>query len=188
MSYYTQEQLKELGFKYIGKNVKISDKASIYEPEKIEIGDNSRVDDFCIISGRIVIGENIHITPYCNLAGGEKGIYIDDFSTLAYGVNIFTQSDDYLGFTMTNSTIPNKYKNEKKEAIYIEKHVIIGAGSYILPGVTLSEGTSIGTMSLMLKSTKPWKIYVGIPAYAIKDRKKDLLKLEKRYLATMRGN
>ena len=23
MSYYTQEQLKELGFKYIGKNVKI---------------------------------------------------------------------------------------------------------------------------------------------------------------------
>ena len=114
MSYYTESQLKEIGFKSLGKNVKISNKSSIYEPEKIEIDNNSRVDDFCILSGRIVIGKNIHITPYCNLAGGEKGIFIDDFSTLAYGVNVFTQSDDYQGSSMTNSTIPVKYKKEKK--------------------------------------------------------------------------
>jgi UDP-3-O-[3-hydroxymyristoyl] glucosamine N-acyltransferase len=63
MAYYTQEQLKQLGFKYVGKNVKISDKASIYNCDQIEIGDNSRVDDFCIISGKIKIGRNVHITP-----------------------------------------------------------------------------------------------------------------------------
>ena len=129
MAYYTDEELRQIGFKSIGKNVKVSSKASIYGAEQIEIGDNSRVDDFCILAGKIRLGRNIHITPYCNLAGGTKGIIIDDFATLAYGVNLFTQSDDYLGETMTNSTVPPKYKKEFKKEIHICKHVIIGAGS-----------------------------------------------------------
>lgn len=183
MAYYTDEELYAMGFKSIGKNVKISNKASIYDCERIEIGDNSRIDDFCLLSGKIQLGRNIHITPYCNLAGGEKGIIIDDFSTLAYGVNVFTQSDDYLGATMTNSTIPAKYKKEIKKEIYIAKHVIVGAGSYIMPGVRLEEGTSVGAMSLMTKSSEPWTVYIGIPAKAIKNRKKDLLELEKQYLS-----
>ena len=38
MAYFDQAQLRKIGFKYLGKNVKVSDKASIYDPEKIEIG------------------------------------------------------------------------------------------------------------------------------------------------------
>lgn len=34
MAYYTQEQLINLGFKLIGQNVKISDKASIYNCDR----------------------------------------------------------------------------------------------------------------------------------------------------------
>lgn len=51
-----------------------------------------------------------------------------------------------------------------------------------MPGVVLNEGTSIGAMSLVLKSTQAWSIYVGNPAKKLKDRKKDLLELEKKYL------
>lgn len=182
MAYLNDEQIKKLAFKSIGQNVKISDKASIYDSEKIELGNNTRIDDFCTLSGKLKLGQNIHITPYCNLAGGEKGIVMEDFSTLAYGVNVFTQSDDYLGHTMTNSTIPKKYKREIKKEIFIGKHVIVGAGSYIMPGVRLEEGTAVGAMSLVLKSTEPWKIYFGIPAKAMKNREKDLLILEKQYL------
>jgi acetyltransferase-like isoleucine patch superfamily enzyme len=182
MAYYTQKELKNLGFKYIGKNVKISDKASIYNCEQIEIDDSSRIDDFCVISGKIKIGKFVHITPQCLVAGGEKGIIFEDFTTLAYGVKVFTQSDDYSGETLTNSLIPKKYKNEYKKEVIIKKHSIIGAGSIIMPGVILEEGTSIGAMSLVLKSTKPWGIYIGIPAKRLKNRKKDLLKLEKQYL------
>ena len=68
MSYYSKDELKKIGFKSIGKNVKISTKTSIYEPEKMEIGDNSRIDDFCLLSGKISIGKFVHIVPYCNLA------------------------------------------------------------------------------------------------------------------------
>jgi acetyltransferase-like isoleucine patch superfamily enzyme len=183
MAYYTEKQLQQFDFKYIGKNVKISDKASIYNCKQIEIDDNSRIDDFCVISGKIRIGKNVHITPMCLVAGGEKGIVFEDFTTIAYGVQAFTQSDDYSGKTMTNSTIPKKYKNEFMQEIILKKYSIVGAGSIIMPGVILAEGTSIGAMTLVLESTKPWGIYVGNPARRLKDRKKDLLELEKEYLA-----
>ena len=114
MAYYSESELKQLGFKFLGKNVLISNKASIYNHEQIEIGNNSRIDDFCVISGKIKIGRNVHITPQCLVAGGEKGIIFEDFTTIAYNAKIFTQSDDYSGVSMTNSTIPSKYKIEHK--------------------------------------------------------------------------
>lgn len=182
MAYLTNEELKKLGFKYLGKNVLISDKASIYDPEKIEVGDNSRIDDFCVISGSLKFGHNVYVGPLSLIAGGDLGIIFEDFTTLAYNVKIFTQSDDYSGHTLTNSTVPKKYKKEKKEAVIVKRHSIIGAGACILPGVVLETGTSIGAMSLILKSTEPWGIYAGNPAKRLKDRKKDLLQLEKQYL------
>jgi len=184
MSYYTKEQLEKIEFKSLGENVKISDKASIYNCDVIKIGDNSRIDDFCVISGRVEIGRNVHITPQCLLAGGEKGIVLEDFSTLAYGVKVFTQSDDYSGETMANSTVPKNFKNEQKRSVRVGRHSIIGAGSIIFPGVVIGEGASIGANSLVLKSTENWSIYVGSPARRIKSRKKSLLELEQDYLDT----
>ena len=182
MAYYTEDELKNLGFKSIGKNVKISDKASIYNFDKMEIGDNSRIDDFCVISGSVKIGSNVHITPFCLVAGGIPGVIIENFSTLAYGVKVFSQSDDYSGASMTNSTIPKYFKKEILSKVLIERHSIIGAGSIVMPGVTIATGTSIGANSLVLKSTNPWEICAGSPVKKIKERKKELLILEKEYL------
>ena len=112
LAYLSQNQLKSMGFAFLGVNVKISDKASIYNCRDISINDNARVDDFCVLSGKISIGKYCHITPYCLIAGGKLGIEIGDFSTLAYRVNVFSQSDDYSGETMVNSLIPTQFKNE----------------------------------------------------------------------------
>jgi acetyltransferase-like isoleucine patch superfamily enzyme len=183
MAYLTEDELKKLGLKKIGKNVKISSKAAIYNPELIEIGDNSRIDDFCILSGRIKIGRNVHITPFCLLAGGEEGIILEDFTTLAYRVTIFTRSDDYSGETLTNSTVPVKYRyNTIKAPVIVKRFSIIGTHSVIFPGVIIEEGTSVGAMSLVNKSTEPWSIYVGIPAKKIKDKSKNLLKQFQEYI------
>lgn len=182
MAYLTIEQLNTLGLKSLGENVKISDKACIYEPEKISIGDSSRVDDFCIVSGNVIIGKNVHIAPFCLLAGGTEGIEMLDFSGCAYNVQIFSQSDDFSGKTLTNPTIPSKFKNEKKARVKIGKHVIIGTGSLVFPGVNIAEGCSVGALALVNKSTKPWGIYTGNPAKRIKDRSKDLLSLEIEFL------
>lgn len=182
MAYLSDKNIKKIGFKSVGLNVKISDKASIYNPAEIEIGDNSRIDDFCVISGKLKIGRNVHIAPHCLVAGGEQGIEMDDFSGLAYFAQVFSQSDDYSGRTMTNPTVPLEFKKEFKSPIHIGRHVIIGAGSIVFPGVVLAEGCSVGAMTLVNKSTTPWGIYVGNPAKRVKDRSKDLLVLEKKFL------
>ena len=109
MPYLTEQELSEMGFRYLGKNVKISDKASIYNAGDIEVGDNSRIDDFCMISGRVVIGRNVHVAVFCNIAGGEQGVSMEDFSGLAYGCHVFSQSDDYSGRSLTNPTVPDEY-------------------------------------------------------------------------------
>ena len=182
MAYLSKEALEAMGFKVLGENVKVSDKASIYNPEKIEIDDNSRIDDFCLVSGNVKIGKYCHITPMCLIAGGEPGIDFSDFCTLAYGVKIFAQSDDYTGETMVSSLIPKKFKNEILAKVAIHRQVIVGAGAIVFPGVTVGEGCSIGAMALVNKNTSPWGIYVGNPAKRIKERKKDLLDLEKQFL------
>jgi galactoside O-acetyltransferase len=96
-----------MGFGSIVLNVPLSHKASIYNPDKIEIGDNSCSDDFCVVLGKVTIGRNVHIAVFCSVAGGEKGIVMEDFSVLAYGYHVFAQSDDYFGRALTNPTIPD---------------------------------------------------------------------------------
>lgn len=181
MGIYTREDLEKIGFKSLGKNVFISDKTSIYFPEKISIGNNVRIDDFCILSGDITIGNYIHIAAYCGFYGG-SGIEIEDFSTTSSRVMIYSISDDYSGVSLTNPMIPEKYKYLQKKKVVIKKHSIVGTGSTILPGVLLEEGTAVGAHSLVNKSTEAWGIYVGSPAKRIKERKKDLLELEKKFL------
>lgn len=188
MAFLSKEQIESLGLKFLGKNVKISDKCAIYNPEMIEIGDNSRIDDFCLLSGNIHIGRNVHVAAYCNMAGGIPGIYMDDFSGLAYGCHVFTQSDDYSGASMTNPTIPRQYKKESMREVRIGKHVIIGTKSIVLPGVTIADGCSVGALTMVTKSTKEWGIYFGIPAKRIKERRKDLLVMEEEYLRQERDD
>ncbi|MGO2133819.1 MAG: acyltransferase [Marinobacter sp.] len=182
MGYLSESALEELNFRSLGRGVKISDKASIYDADLMDIGDFSRVDDFCILSGKVSLGRYCHVTPMCLIAGGQPGVELRDFCTLAYGVKIFAQSDDYSGETMVNSLIPRKYKREIFAPVRLERQVIVGTNSVILPGVTVAEGCAIGAMTLVAKSTEPWGIYVGSPARWLKARKKDLNELENRFL------
>jgi acetyltransferase-like isoleucine patch superfamily enzyme len=182
MSYYTEKEIDEqIPFKRMGKNILVSKKASIYNASEIQIGDNVRIDDFCILSGKINIGSYVHVTPMCLIAGGIPGICLDDYVTLAYGVKMFSQSDDYSGKSMCNSLIDREFKKEIFNSVHLEKHVIVGTNSVVMPGVTLKEGTAIGAMSLVLNDTLPWSIYVGIPAKKIKNRNKELLILQEKF-------
>ncbi len=178
-SFHTQEELNNMNFKSLGSNVLISKKCSIYSPEKISIGNNVRIDDFCLLSGNITLGNYIHIAAYCALFGS-SGITFEDFAGTSSRVTIYSDSDDYSGLYLTNPTVDNKYKNTIGGPVTLKRHVIIGASCVILPGVTIAEGTSVGSMSLISKSTLEWSIYAGIPAKKIKERSQDLLELEQK--------
>lgn len=163
VGYLDQKSLEELNFRSLGKDVQISEHARLYQPEKMSISDFSRIDDFCIISGQISIGRYVHLTPHCLVAGANEGVTLEDFTTLAYGAKVFTRSDNYQGTTLHNSTVPTEFTQVKKSPVLIRKYSIVGAGSIILPGVTLAEGTGVGAMTLITRDTEPWTLYVGIP-------------------------
>ncbi len=179
-SFYSPNELDELGLHSFGSNVLISKKSSIYSPELLIIGDNVRIDDFCILSGSIQIGNNIHISAYTALYG-RYGIELQDFSTISARNLIFSATDDYSGTYLTNPMLPEEFTNVTGGKVTLEKHSIIGAGCIVLPNIRLGEGTAIGAMSLVNKSTDVWGVYVGIPIQKLKDRRRDLLKLEKEF-------
>lgn len=190
MSIYTDDELQCIGFTSIGRNVRISKKASIYNPGKISIGNNVRIDDFCVISagdGGIQIGSYIHIAVFCSLIGSAN-IKIDDFSNMSSRVSIYSSSDDYSGETMTNPMVPDIYKKVLHEDVCLDKHVIIGAGAVILPGVYLETGVAVGSLSLVTARCSEFGIYAGVPARRIGDRKRNLLELEKRLLSELSGH
>lgn len=189
-SFYNEEELETLGLKYYGKNVKISRKASIYSPDTISLGNEVRIDDFvCLVGGTqgIKIGSYVHLAFFSILVG-EGGIKMDDFSGLSSRVSLYSATDDYSGETLTNPTVPGKYKKIYKGPIHLCKHVIIGTNTTILPNVTVGEGSSVGANSLITKDCEPWGIFAGCPCRKINNRKNDLLKFEKKLYEDARND
>ena len=174
--FYTQEELKELGLKSFGSNVLISRKSSIYSPEQISIGDNVRIDDFCILSGNITIGSYVHIGVYSALFG-KFGIELEDFAGLSIRTTILSATDDFSGNYLTNPLVDKSKTNVTGGKILLRKYSLIGVGSLIFPNITVGEGVAVGAMSVVDRSLEDWGIYMGTPARRIKDRSKEMLKL-----------
>lgn len=184
MALLTRNQIEEMGFAYVGKNVSLSDKASFYNCGGISIDDNSRIDDFCVLSagaGGISIGKNVHIAVFCSLLGRGR-IEMHDFSGLSARVSLYSSSDDYTGRSMTNPTLPPQFTNVLHADVILGKHVIIGAGSIVLPGVVLEDGVAVGALSLVKKRCHAFGVYSGNPARRVLERKRKLLEVEEDYL------
>lgn len=178
--YYTNRELKEIGFKSLGRQVLISRTCRIYTPEEISIGSHVLIDDFTILNGEITVGDHVHISSNCELYAGEASITIGAFSGISSRCAFYATSDDFSGASLNNPTVPKSFRNEKNLPITLGKHVLIGTGCSVLPGVTIGEGCSFGSMTMISKSTEPWGIYIGTPAKRIKERDKGLLEYEKK--------
>lgn len=189
MSFLSDTELEALGFVSIGENVKISHKASIYGAEKISIGNNVRIDDFCILSagvGGISIGSFIHIAAYSSIIGRAR-VELKDFCNLSSRVSVYSSSDDFTGKRMTNPTVPEDFTGVEHASVNIGRHVIIGAGSVILPGATLEDGVAVGALSLIKGHCHEFGVYLGVPAKRVAGRKRSLLVLEEKFLASIEG-
>lgn len=186
MTILSRTEIEQLGFASVGDNVRISDKASFYGAARISLGNNVRIDDFCVLSAGvsgIQIGQHVHIAVYSSLIGAGK-ITLSDFCNISSRVSIYSSSDDYSGATMTNPTIPAEFTGVTHADVFLGKHVIVGCGSVILPGVNLHEGVAVGSLCLVNRDCEAFGIYAGNPAKKIKDRKRDLLDIEQRFLGS----
>mgnify|MGYP002071523958 CR=1 FL=1 len=134
------------------------------------------------MSGRTVIGKYVRIGEYSALFGGKNGIILEDFSGLSSRCVIYAESDDYSGSVLTNPTVDDGYRNIIGGQVSLRKHVIVGTGTSIMPGVEIGEGTAVGSMSLVNRSLDKWSVYAGIPCKYIKERQGKLLEFEQDFL------
>ena len=187
-SFLTDVELNEIGFLSIGKNVLVSRKASFYGMSRISLGDHVRIDDFCVLSagmGGIEVGSFVHIAVYSSIQGEGK-ITLEDFVGISSRVSIYSSNDDYTGEFMSNATVPSQYTRVTHADVRICRLVLIGSGSILLPGITIGIGAAIGALSLVTENCDEFYIYKGNPAKKLIRRSKNLLKMEKDLLESLK--
>ncbi len=135
------------------------------------------IDDFAFLytQDRITIGDFVHIGIHATITGGGV-VEIGDFACIASaGVTILGGTDDFLGGSMVGPSIPYPYRQPIRSFVHIGKYAVIGSGAIVFPGVTIGEGAAIGAGAVVRHDCKPWMVYVGIPAYPLKERPRDLI-------------
>lgn len=187
MSFFTNDELAQLGLAHVGAGVCISRLAALHNPARISVGDYARIDDFCVLSagiGGIEIGKYVHLAAFVSLIGKGR-IALMDFAGLSSRVSVYSSNDDYSGQYMSNPTVPPQFTNVTSGPVSIGRHVIVGSGSVIMPHVTIGEGAAVGALSLVRDDCLPFGIYAGAPARYIKQRRREFLQVEQRFLQSL---
>lgn len=174
-SFYSREELAGLGLKSYGEDVLMSRFARLYSPGTMEIGSHVRIDDFCILSGTIKLGNYIHISAYSALYG-KFGIVMEDYSGLSPRCTVFSATDDFSGDYLIGPMVDEAFTNVTGGEVRIGRYSQLGAGCVVMPKVNIGEGVAVGAMSLVIRDLEPWKIYKGIPATYHKERSKKLFR------------
>lgn len=177
-------ELGALPFKACGTDVLIDSSVKLIGVENIALGNHVRIDAGTIViaTGPVTIGSWVHVAANCYLEG-RGGIRIADFANISSYVSLHSVSDDFSGASLTNPMTPERFKQLELGEIVLERHALIGTKSTLLPGVVIAEGAVVGAHSLVRGSVPAFEIHAGVPARKLKDRKRDLLLLERQFLA-----
>jgi dTDP-4-amino-4,6-dideoxy-D-glucose acyltransferase len=160
----------------IGYRVKISQHAvlkrtPIYRGRQIQIDDG-------VWSGRnikLIIWDHVHISFDVKFLGHGE-VELKPFSGLSPGVLVMTSTDDFSGEHLTGPTVKDKLVKLDSRRIMIGRHVVVGARSVILPGVTIGDYAAIGAMSLVRRDVPAGEIWGGNPLRFIRKRNGERLK------------
>jgi acetyltransferase-like isoleucine patch superfamily enzyme len=163
-------------FRSCGEAVTIYEWVRILDPERIDVGSHVIVDDFVFIdgSGGVSIGSHVHIASFASLVGGGK-IVLEDFVGIAGGSRLVSGSDRFDGSGLTGPTIPDRWRAVERGQIHIGRHAVLGTNVVVHPGVTIGEGTIVGSTSLVTRDLPAWTICRGTPAEPVGERPKDTI-------------
>jgi acetyltransferase-like isoleucine patch superfamily enzyme len=127
------------------KNVSLYSGVQIWGTGQITLDDNVAIgkDTIIFASKPMTIGKNTSIAAQCYIIDSDHGI----------------KKGQLIREQPLNSS-----------PIHIGQDVWVGAGSKILKGSYISDGSVIGAMSLVNGLTDPYSINVGIPTKKIKER------------------
>ena len=132
------------------------------------VPESTKIWQFCVVFPDCKIGE------HCNICANvliENDVVIGDYVTIKCGVQIWDgiELEDHVmvgsNVSFTNDMYPRSHnKDWKLMRTKVCKGASIGAGSVILPGLTIGAGAMIGAGSVVTKDVPPGELWLGNPA------------------------
>jgi acetyltransferase-like isoleucine patch superfamily enzyme len=150
-----------------GKNVNIGRSVNFRHPFKISIGDNTAIDDYCMLDakgvsrGEFTIGKNVLISRGCTLVGKTDHGFIEIGDNSIFGKNCIISSTggiklgDWVGLAGDCFVGGGRYRTQEsdkpmmKQEMYSHGPVEIGDDVWIGAGVTILDGVKIGSGSVI---------------------------------------
>lgn len=133
------------------------------------IGENTKIWQFCIVLPDAEIGENCNICAHVLI---ENKVKIGNNVTIKSGVQLYdgVTLEDYVfigpNVTFTNEKVPRSktYDNSKIKNTLIKKGASIGGNATVIPGITIGEYALVGAGSVITKDIEKNTVWYGNPA------------------------
>jgi maltose O-acetyltransferase len=136
-------------FLYYGKNVRIEAGTGIFAPERLHIGDDTRIGGKCVL----------HAVGGCHIG---KGCAIS-LETIIVTIEHSYNAGESLPYDRTRFVKP----------VYIEDYVWLGTRTCVMPGVRIGEGAIVAMGSVVVQDVPPLAIVGGNPGQILSYRSKE---------------
>jgi acetyltransferase-like isoleucine patch superfamily enzyme len=136
----------------VGRTTKLHPTVLLREAERIQIGEH------CLINHNVV------------LQAGKKHawIRIGNYVHFGPGVMVFAYNHAF-----DDPDVPSIRQDYYDGEVIIHDDVWVGAGSIVLPGVTIGTGAVVAAGSVVNKDVPPFAVVGGVPVKVLKMRKND---------------
>ena len=143
-------------FQRAGKGWHIGEFCSIQRVQYFQIGHRFAIGRFCVI----------------NALGG---IILGDYSGIGPFVQIMSSTHNFRKEKITGLPIGLSPRPLETAPVIIEKHVWVGAGTIILPGVRIGENAIIAAGATVIKDVPAFSMVAGVPAKIVWQKSKEEL-------------
>ncbi len=178
-------------FGYVGRNVSFGHHVTLRHPWKIKVGDNTIIDDYCLLDAKgetnegISIGKGVFVGRNTILSCKNGDIKIGDGANIGFNCEIFSSSRVELaenvlvaaycyiiggGHEFKDISVPVVEQKEISSGIVIGENVWLGAGVKVLDGTSIGKNAVVGTGAVVTGDISEGSIAVGIPAKVVKKR------------------
>jgi bifunctional UDP-N-acetylglucosamine pyrophosphorylase/glucosamine-1-phosphate N-acetyltransferase len=169
------------------EGVSIVDPRNTYIDGRAQIGPDTVVFPFTVISGTVKVGKSCRIGPFAHLRDGtvlEDGVEVGAFvevnrshlETGALARHLAYLGDAHLGAGANigaGATTAN-FDGERKNQTEIGPNALIGSGAVLVAPVTIGAGAIVGAGAVVSKKhdVAPGQTVAGVPARPLPPRKK----------------